>query len=295
MDGLCRMAVPFFFTVSGYFLSAHFDEEGYWLREVQKRVRSLAVPYVLWNVIAFVLLVPVIAAADYVGHRSFGTNIPISGGRWVRAVGLDPTRMPFLVPLWYVRCLFLFVLLSPFFKAVVTRTRTIWLLFSFGVLLLYASGCFGNGDFFRYGYSLSGSFYFSLGIALRSLHVPFRASKWRGVMSSIMGIVLLVGKLEFANVGVNLLELAIPFLLYAVYCLIPDAEWPSWLTKTAFPIFLMHDIVIIYIESALSILGWSGVGAFIVVWCASVAIPIAVAAFVRSKSTLAEQVLFGGR
>ena len=46
--GLCCLAVPFFFAVSGYFLSRHFDERGWWLRETGKRVTSLLLPYLLW-------------------------------------------------------------------------------------------------------------------------------------------------------------------------------------------------------------------------------------------------------
>ena len=51
--GLCCLAVPFFFTVSGYFLSRHFDERGWWLRETGKGVTSLLRPYLLWCIAFF--------------------------------------------------------------------------------------------------------------------------------------------------------------------------------------------------------------------------------------------------
>ena len=49
--GLCQIAVPFFFVVSGYFLSRHFDEVGWYRRELFKRLRSLAVPYLFWSIV----------------------------------------------------------------------------------------------------------------------------------------------------------------------------------------------------------------------------------------------------
>ena len=33
-EGLCRIAVPFFFTTAGYFLAVHFQEKGWYKREI---------------------------------------------------------------------------------------------------------------------------------------------------------------------------------------------------------------------------------------------------------------------
>ena len=61
--GLCCLAAPFFFTVSGYFLSRHFDERGWWLRETGKRAASLLVPYLFWCLAFFVFALGVAAVA----------------------------------------------------------------------------------------------------------------------------------------------------------------------------------------------------------------------------------------
>ena len=47
-EGICRIAVPFFFFAAGYFLSRHMGEPGWWWRELRKRLRSVLIPGVVF-------------------------------------------------------------------------------------------------------------------------------------------------------------------------------------------------------------------------------------------------------
>ena len=51
--GIAQIAVPFFFVASGYFLAGHIGEDGWWKREILKRIRALHPLerhlYPLWN------------------------------------------------------------------------------------------------------------------------------------------------------------------------------------------------------------------------------------------------------
>ena len=51
MYGVFQVAVPFFFTCSGYFLAGHMNEKGWYGHECNKRVWSLLIPYLLWSVL----------------------------------------------------------------------------------------------------------------------------------------------------------------------------------------------------------------------------------------------------
>ena len=250
-QGIARIAVPFFFVVSGFFLAAHFDERGWWARETKKRIRSLVVPFLVWSLLAYVLLAPLSIVADLIAHRPFGTNLTLADGRWINLLGFDLDKTPHLTPLWYVRCLFFFVLLSPLFKIAVHRFRLGWLIFAFIVTTVFSAlpddpenRPFWSG-FLRYGISLSGIFYFSVGIYLRRFNVRVRPTPL-ALACAVYGVGILLlrtfVRLRGMELSVGVDCLLLPALMYAVWHIIPSRQFPLWLTSCSFPIFLLHMI-----------------------------------------------------
>ena len=217
-QGIACIAVPFFFVVSGYFLAQHFDEEGWWSREVKKRIKSLVAPFILWSIIAVVSAVPLSIIADLIAHRPFGESIYVLNDcNWIRMFGMDLTDFPLHVPLWYVRCLFLFVLTGFLFKICVTRFKYLWLACAFAFLLVCNHLPAENvREFFRMGYSAGGIFYFSVGVAIQCFCLV-GVSRRTAVICGIVGFVLLGVKLVLAyklwryEIGIG--KLSLPFLL----------------------------------------------------------------------------------
>lgn len=308
--GIARIAVPFFFVVSGYFLSAHFQEEGWYCKEVGKRIYSLVIPFFLWGVVAFVSVMPLSIIADLIAHRPFGTNIQLGDGRWIHMLGFDVDRTPGLTPLWYVRCLFFFVLFAPMFKFLVFRFKGWWLGVAFLVALIYNSiripteflpegehEPFWSG-FLSYGLSLSGIFYFSVGIYIRNLEKSFN-NKRVACFCGIMGMFLICVKsyLYWANIRcpISLEYLSIPLLLYFVWCFMPMTKWPSWLTGCSFSIFLLHCILIGYCGVILKHLPVGAQISKVITCCGAIIGSILITNIIRWASPAMAKIIFAGR
>ena len=250
-QGIARIAVPFFFVISGYFLAAHFDEEGWWSHETKKRVRSLVVPFFLWNILAFLMYLPQSLLKDYVEQEPIGSYIT-QNWLWTRVLGFDLSTTPLDGPTWYMRCLFFFVLLSPLFKIGIRRLRIGWILFAFFVariprFLLNDPESFWTGFFNLGGLSLGDIFYFFVGIYLRDFKIQIR-SKPLFVVCAVYSIGFLVARTILHAYGMEtpfgIGSLFLPAMMYVIWYVMPSCSLPKWLASCSFPVYVLHIIIL---------------------------------------------------
>lgn len=104
VNGICRIAVPFFFLASGYFLAKHMNEEGWYRREFVKRLRTVLLPGVLFSAVYL--------CVSYGLNQARGLSMASSCGI-VADLGLDLRRTPMLGATWFVRALLIIVAASP--------------------------------------------------------------------------------------------------------------------------------------------------------------------------------------
>ena len=181
--GICLIAVPAFFTISGYFLARHANEDGWWWKECHKRIQTLFVPY-LSCAIMYALLVLIASLSTNVqqgralGIERFGLMY------WLKAIGCLPYAWPQLVPLWYLRALMLFVVISPLVVWYVRRFKVAGLaiLWSLSLLVGFCSVVPTRFSLFLTKFvGVSGLLYFGFG-----MHLRFYGASWVSLFPSLL-------------------------------------------------------------------------------------------------------------
>lgn len=109
-QGIARVAVPFFFAVSGFFLYRDYEFTFAWFRrKLASRFWSLGVPYVLWALIGLVFAVVTSMFARKVGFEAFQWSSPMW---WIRTLGVIEKPL-YLGQLWFVHMLMEWLCLAP--------------------------------------------------------------------------------------------------------------------------------------------------------------------------------------
>lgn len=140
------ISVPLFFFISGFlfFYNTEFSKETY-INKIKKRIRTLLVPYLIWNFVAFIILLievhpkviqffPLLKdyRVDIVSFISsfWVTNLPMS---------MSGPFNPINTPLWFVRDLLVLVLFSPIIWWMI-RKLSIFFVFLLGIIWFFTLG-----------------------------------------------------------------------------------------------------------------------------------------------------------
>ena len=250
----------------------------------------MLVPLVIWGGVTLILELGLQFGIRLIGYDYHGDQISVAY-RALRSFGLLFTVN--MGPLWFLRMLFILVLLSPLLSGGGRLVHG----FRIG-LFACAYACFELSgleqgkmwNLLEYGFSLRGLLYFSVGIALRRYPIK--------VVVPRMGIVVIcLAALALIWFQANVL-VVVPIAMYAVYLVMPTRK--IFGTQYSFPIYLLHMLVMLILTAALAALGvrsstchsmWLVIVRILV--CLPVSIIIAYA--MRRWSPRFAAVAFGGR
>lgn len=128
--GLAIFAVPMFFFISGLLFFKGIKSVKDCFTKIKQRVSSLLVPYIIWNLVfvgwyvamAFTPGVSQFVNSDMIGHLSWHDPEGTLSFLFLEPAGFH---------LWFLRDLFLYMLLSPILYMAIKRTPWISLLITF--------------------------------------------------------------------------------------------------------------------------------------------------------------------
>lgn len=134
-----NLAMPVFFFFSGYLLMQGFRFENYF-EKIKRRVKRLCVPYVLWNLIFVVSYLAMSSVVPRIQRRVDSFEITTLSGILTKTLGfLTP---PINMPLWFIRTIFIYAVISPLFLLLWKKGRGVllWIVSFLWILFLLVSG-----------------------------------------------------------------------------------------------------------------------------------------------------------
>lgn len=279
---LYHAAVPMFFMMLGYWLVGHVGEKGWWKAALVKRVKTLIIPYFFWITATLGVLMVLKFVGSLAGlpvSEAYSWRYIINSYGWNLCKGV-PANM------WYVRCLYLFVLLSGLVVALVRKSWIAGCVLAIGVMFLPRFAHFPqSGKFWYFGFNAVGFGWFVIGMILRIKRgeglLSF-AGKW-------CGVAIVPGYLF------NSVPLVILGLVSLAYYLPIPKDWGS----LSFPIFAEHGLVwliliyvirIVHLDVYLTTaIGYLAAVALTIVVCVGVTLVM------RKLLPKVANIIFGGR
>lgn len=263
-----QVAVPFFFFTSGYFFFYKVKEWNIqcYKKKIGKRLRTLVVPYLLWNFLALLLIVvnkglgvwllhnPKAELIDYLMSVNWGGviwNFTTWNEEGINLLGWS-TQMygPFLLSLWFLRDLIIIsFVLTPIIYYGIKYLRKYWIVLLGIAYLLKVSTLPGIG--------ITGIFFFSWGAYLsinqKNIVTCFRNGRYAYWSAAIFCLI----------VCVILDSTEIALLFQSVYCIVAVAGLVSMvaillekeclkvrpqLSQTSFFVYALHPMVILKVS-----------------------------------------------
>jgi fucose 4-O-acetylase-like acetyltransferase len=261
-QGICRIAVPIFFLISGYLFFSKLDEWDWntYYGKLRKRVKTLLVPYLLWITLAIL----VEFSLSLFRYRFYGGASPFEllsnyGWGWMywncarHFVSFEksilgwaiPSAYPFDFPLWFIRDLIVLCVFTPVIHFLIRKTRgwILALLYPLFLLQIWIP---------LEGFSAEGWFFFTLGSTLRiygkDLVAFFRPFRIPSCLVSAVALFLCIrtyGNNEAWGYAKRFLTLPGSIAaIQIVSALLTKDIWKesAFLSECSFPVFAAHTI-----------------------------------------------------
>jgi len=253
---ICPVAVPTFFFISGFLFFKGLEDwdKDVWKRKMIKRIRTLLVPFILWNLIAL-LAFPLTRFAGSVIKGVPMENVWYTIQNrgvlrlfWDRTLFESSFGQPMNTPLWFVRDLMVVVLLTPVIHCLIKKTGFLSVLV---IAAFYLSGIWIPVS----GFSTTAAFFFIWGsyysIKRRSFTESFHKARVLFTILFFMGV-LSVPFIWDKNPRLFSLTEKILIIITVVFCfgitsnLIVDKKVcvKVPLVKSSFFVYCSHMVII---------------------------------------------------
>jgi fucose 4-O-acetylase-like acetyltransferase len=237
---LAYAAVPCFFVISGFllFYNVTVYDKNVYLEKLKKRCKSLLVPYLIWCLI-YLLIYWIIGQQNIILSEVpdlFNNSLSLSG------LIVNIFIKPLDGPLWFIRNLFVMVVLSPFLYAIIKRTKYL-LPLSLLVLTQIVHNPF-----------IESFLWFSFGIsfAIHKLDFMYLCHKWLWFSLTIVAGSVLLDFILFDQLNMHIAGHFSVFKIMSVFGIVyylvskcPTLINNSILNESSFTIYAYHGLAVL--------------------------------------------------
>ena len=251
------ICVPLFFFISGYlfFYKSDFNTSEY-LKKLKRRIRTLLIPYILWNIISYVnfclkYYFSPIKMAD-VSLESFLAAF----WNFNLVSYTEILTTPLNIPLWYVRDLMVVIVLSPLIFYSIKKANL------YPVIILFLCWFF-KAWIEAPGFSITAFFFFTAGawFSISKSDVIATFQKTGYIACFAYPVVAAVNVILYQeSYSGYLYKIAIACGILSMFYLIPKLlkenklKINDYLSKTVFFVFAFHSLIITKLIKGLFIL-----------------------------------------
>lgn len=294
-NGICRIAVPYFFVASGFFLGRSSLKDNWYVPAIRKRCSSLFAPYIIWSFM-WMLFTYVMLSLSSAVHSCREFELPALPSL-ISVLGLDFSALPNMYVLWFVRALIIMIVISPLIvflvKPKILGCITLALFFAY---LLFSENI--PCPILKGIFPPQGVAYFSAGVFFSFHAVKDLRNKPIDVAIFILGVIVLAGNVVY-SFGLWLRQIGVIICLAGCWRLLPSRTLPPIFCRMAFPIYLLHLFVLM--PSAILIHAITGSYSFdeslfgyVTYWFIGIAGSLVVGKLML-KAMFVARICFGGR
>lgn len=284
MSVITEVAVPSFFIISGYFFFKYdYYENNNYMRMIKKKLKSLVIPFIIWNIIGAIIL---------------SLYDPAKIGNSIQACVSNLLLSHWNGPLWYVRDLILIMIIAPVYAWIFKIDNKFLYLIIFLIL------------FFRWWpvdtavLSTEGQFFFFIGGLIRNnkvildckLPIPFF------IILLILWFVFCFNIFPLYEINLHRLNTIVGIIiLWRVvdFCRDKVYNFLYVFSSYSFFIYVMHIYMVKFIKRTISYLYYENdqiaLLAYVLVPLLTIVITIGIAKYWKAKSLNTYYIVTGGR
>jgi len=250
-DGIFRIAVPFFFIISGYFLFAKYEGRfsfNIYIEVLKKRIKTLVIPFIIISVLGLIL---VVLLQKIPGTGVFFNTYKIKY-LTLKVIFLKLFILPVSYQLWFINYLFRCVVISPIIYLLIRYTGVFYIYILLILWIDYNLQYKLNLPQIMVETLLS----FSIGsyLAIKQIPIPKVNSKWLAFLLTAIWVSIIVLRTSYKFQSWSFAEVHYwlkPGILFGI--LASWACYDVWLSKLAnnkwllslasfnFGIYLFHE------------------------------------------------------